>query len=112
MRIGVIEEVAEQINKACTTIGFFFITNHGVPQKIIDRSFAVSKKYFSLPMEEKMKVRMNRHQCGHMPPDIAVHNDTFEDRNTALTAQHSEAFKFNFDLTRDDFEYGKNVRFR
>ena len=89
--------VAEQLNIACSNIGFFFVTNHGISEDVISKSFEISKEYFSLPFEEKMKVRMNRHQCGYMPPDVAIHNDTFEIRNTALTAQHSEAFKFTFD---------------
>ena len=104
--------VAEQLNIACSNIGFFFVTNHGISEDVISKSFEISKEYFSLPFEEKMKVRMNRHQCGYMPPDVAIHNDTFEIRNTALTAQHSEAFKFTFDLNQDHPDFGKNIRFR
>lgn len=109
---GAIDEVAGQMHRACTEIGFFFIVNHGMDADIVERAFDASRQYFDLPFEEKMKVRINRHQCGYMPPDIAVHNDTFEERNTAMASQHSEAFKFTFDLDADDPDYGKNIRFR
>ncbi|MAQ55612.1 MAG: hypothetical protein CMM82_01840 [Rhodospirillales bacterium] len=107
-----IKDVSIQLKDACNETGFFFIINHNIDQNIIDSSFEHSEKYFSLPMHEKMKVRQNRHQCGYMPPDVAVHNDTFENRETALNTQRSEAFKFSFDLDSDDPDFGKNVRFR
>jgi isopenicillin N synthase-like dioxygenase len=107
-----IQDVSIQLKRACNEIGFFFVINHNIDQKIIDSSFEHSEKYFSLPMNEKIKVRQNRHQCGYMPPDVAVHNDTFENRQTALNTQRSEAFKFSFDLNSDDPDFGQNIRFR
>tara|TARA_B110000116_G_scaffold12941_1_gene10494 strand:+ start:1332 stop:2369 length:1038 start_codon:yes stop_codon:yes gene_type:complete len=104
--------VAEQINQACKEIGFFFIVNHNMDQSIIDRAFDKSKIFFNLPMSEKMKVLMNKHQCGYMPPNVSVHNDTFETRKTATRPQISEAFKFTTDLDPSDPDFGKNRRFR
>lgn len=109
---GAIDDVAARIRQACIDIGFFYVINHGMDAGMIARSFAVSRAYFALPFEEKMKVRMNRHQCGYMPPDVAVHNDTFETRKGAYSTQPSEAFKFTFDLAPDDPDYGRNIRFR
>jgi isopenicillin N synthase-like dioxygenase len=109
---GAIDEVAGEIHRACTEIGFFFIVNHGMDEGIVEHVFEASRGFFALPMEEKMKVRMNRHQCGFMPPNVAVHSDTFETRQDALRAQISEAFKFTFDLGPDDPDFGKNRRFR
>jgi isopenicillin N synthase-like dioxygenase len=103
---GAIEQVADGIRHACTEIGFFFITNHGMDAGIVERAFDASRAYFALPMDEKMKVRMNRHQCGYMPPNVSVHTDTFETRQESLRAQVSEAFKFTFDLDPDDPDYG------
>ena len=111
-QVGAIDDVAEQLRRACTEIGFFFIVDHGMDGGIVARAFDASRRYFALPFEEKMKVRMNRHQCGYMPPDVAVHNDTFEERATAMASQHSEAFKFTFDLDAGDPDYGQNIRFR
>ncbi|MBL4926650.1 isopenicillin N synthase family dioxygenase [Fuscibacter oryzae] len=40
--------------------GFFYLTGHGVPQALIDRLVAASKKFFALPPEEKLKIEMVR----------------------------------------------------
>ena len=47
-----------------------------------------------------------------MPPNVSIHNDTFEKRKTATKPQLSEAFKFTFDLDPEDPDFGKNRRFR
>lgn len=107
-----VADVARQMHRACTEIGFFYIVNHGMDEGVVARSFDIARAYFALPFEVKMKERMNRHQCGFMPADVAVHNDTFETRNNAYNTQPTEAFKFTFDLDPDDPDYGKNIRFR
>ena len=48
--------VATEIGKACRDIGFFYVTNHGVPQTLIDAVFAQSKRFFALPHDEKMRI--------------------------------------------------------
>ena len=75
--------VAESIYHACSGIGFMFIVNHGMDNTIVERCFESSRKFFNLPETEKLKVRMNRHQCGYMPPNVSIHNDTFEKRKSA-----------------------------
>lgn len=109
---GAIEDAAQAFHAACTGMGFMFLVNHGIDEDIVARAFAASRKFHSLPMEEKLKVRMNRHQCGYMPPNVSVHSDTFETHQTARKAQVSEAYKFTFDLGPDDPDFGRNRRFR
>lgn len=109
---GAIEDTARAFHEACTGMGFLFLVNHGIDDGVIARAFDASRRFHALPMDEKLKVRMNRHQCGYMPPNVSVHTDTFETHKTARKAQVSEAYKFTFDLARDDPDYGKNRRFR
>jgi isopenicillin N synthase-like dioxygenase len=109
---GAVDDLAEQFHEACTGIGFMVLVNHGVDPAVSERAFDASRRFHALPFEEKMKVRMNRHQCGYMPPNVSVHADTFENRESALRPQPSEAFKFTFDLSPDDPDFGKGRRFR
>ena len=109
---GARERVAEELYEACTGIGFLFIVNHGIDGDIVARTFDASRRFFSLPIDEKLAVRMNRHQCGYMAPGISVHKDTFETRPDALRPQVSEAFKFTWDLDPSDPDHGQGVRFR
>jgi isopenicillin N synthase-like dioxygenase len=109
---GALERAADEFHAACTGIGFMVLVNHGIDGDIVERAFEASRRFHALPMDEKMKVRMNRHQCGYMPPNVSVHRDTFENRESALRPQPSEAFKFTFDLAPDDPDHGKGRRFR
>jgi len=45
--------VANQINKACTEIGFFMIKNHGINNDLLQNVQRVSKSFFDLPLSTK-----------------------------------------------------------
>jgi isopenicillin N synthase-like dioxygenase len=47
---------ARQIDGACTEIGFFAITGHGVPPEVISALSVKAHEFFALPPEEKRKV--------------------------------------------------------
>ena len=44
-----------EIRDACTTIGFFYIINHGVPQTVIDRAEEAAREFFAFPVETKRR---------------------------------------------------------
>jgi isopenicillin N synthase-like dioxygenase/tRNA(Arg) A34 adenosine deaminase TadA len=46
-------EVTEHLWDAATTVGFFIITGHGIPQKVIDDAFVASSAFFSQSVEDK-----------------------------------------------------------
>ena len=51
------EEIAHAIDKACTEIGFFAITGHGIPEEQIEALREVAVSFFALPESEKHAVR-------------------------------------------------------
>ncbi|MEK9660871.1 MAG: 2-oxoglutarate and iron-dependent oxygenase domain-containing protein, partial [Alphaproteobacteria bacterium] len=61
--------VSRSIGDACRNIGFFYIVNHGVPQKLIDDQFAWTKRFFDLPLTEKMALhqRNSPTTAGYVP---------------------------------------------
>ena len=48
--------VARQVGQACRDIGFLIISGHGIDPALIERTDAVSRKFFDLPLEDKMAV--------------------------------------------------------
>jgi isopenicillin N synthase-like dioxygenase len=52
--------VAREIERACRDTGFFYIVGHGVDTDAVGRLDRASRKFFSLPLEEKMKIAMAR----------------------------------------------------
>ena len=52
-------EISSQIREACTTFGFFYVTGHDVPVYLQDELEQLSHRFFALPSEEKMKIKMS-----------------------------------------------------
>ncbi len=50
--------VVEAIGRACGDVGFMYVKNHGVPAAATAAVAAASARFFSLPPEEKMAVRI------------------------------------------------------
>ena len=51
------ERVADMVDRTCRDIGFLVITGHGVPLDLIAEVDAVSRTFFDLPLDEKMRVK-------------------------------------------------------
>ena len=62
------QRVAAEIRSACVNAGFFYIVNHGIPQQAVDAMFAETRRFFELPLEEKLKLRAKNteHFCGYV----------------------------------------------
>ncbi|EOA32032.1 hypothetical protein CARUB_v10015276mg [Capsella rubella] len=52
-----VQNVISEIGEACEKWGFFQVINHGVPCDTRERLEKTAKKFFELPMEEKVKVK-------------------------------------------------------
>jgi isopenicillin N synthase-like dioxygenase len=63
-------KTARQIDAACTTIGFFAVTGHGVSDQVIADLYTASYAFFDLPAEQKLHVRRPRPEQnrGYIPP--------------------------------------------
>ena len=49
-----------QIADACSSWGFFQVTNHGISQDLIDEVWTQTRAFFALPIETKLKVLRSR----------------------------------------------------
>ncbi|MCX6018260.1 MAG: isopenicillin N synthase family oxygenase [Chloroflexi bacterium] len=47
-----------EISRTAHEVGFFYIAGHGIPQTLIDEMLTLSRRFFDLPEEEKLKVEM------------------------------------------------------
>ena len=59
-------EIAPKLRAALEDIGFLVIVNHGIPQALIDRTFAQAKRFHDQDMDAKLAVLMNEHNNGYM----------------------------------------------
>ncbi|MEZ5670478.1 MAG: 2-oxoglutarate and iron-dependent oxygenase domain-containing protein [Alphaproteobacteria bacterium] len=51
------QRVGRAIDRACTDIGFLTIVGHRVPDDLVRHTYDVSKQFFDLPLDEKMRVK-------------------------------------------------------
>jgi len=87
--------LARELRRACETIGFFYVANHGVPQKIVDDVFDATRRYFALPVEKRLELRMDeRFRRGFMPQGINQHPGYAPDLK--------ESYEYALDLPLDD----------
>ncbi|KAL8284293.1 hypothetical protein RQP46_005042 [Phenoliferia psychrophenolica] len=61
--------LALKVQNACITAGFFYVSNHGIPQEVLDAAFRQAKLFFSQPVEKKMLVDMRNGSSfkGYLP---------------------------------------------
>jgi isopenicillin N synthase-like dioxygenase len=89
--------VAQAIRDACEGAGFFYLTGHGVPQDAIGEIFAASQRFFAMPLDERMKVRLtigpNR---GYQPLGARIYT------GQADAPDLNESFKYQHELPEDD----------
>ena len=50
--------VAHKIGAICQTVGFFYISNHGVAPSLVDKAYALAKDFFDQPFETKDRLNM------------------------------------------------------
>jgi len=96
---GALQTLGAEVRQACETVGFFYVTNHGVPQELIDRIFEHSKRFHALPSDEKLKLRINDYNIGYLPMNASVqshstvHEATKPNQNASYFITHeSDAF--------------------
>ncbi|XP_078442542.1 azadirone synthase LFS-like isoform X1 [Wolffia australiana] len=56
------------IRQACLEHGFFYLVNHGIEEEFLGKVFDGSRRLFSLPLQEKMKLLRNEGHRGYTPP--------------------------------------------
>ena len=62
-----LDRVATQFRRASERVGFLVIINHGVYAEEKQRVMDVARRFFDLPLAEKMKIRINDDAVGYMP---------------------------------------------
>ncbi|MBK19607.1 MAG: penicillin synthase [Rhodospirillaceae bacterium] len=63
------ELIAAEVGNACRDNGFFYISNHGVDQSLIDGAFAEANRFFDQPAEWKDRWKKQGFSNGYEPPE-------------------------------------------
>ncbi|KAG2327993.1 hypothetical protein Bca52824_010721 [Brassica carinata] len=85
------------LKQACLESGFFYVINHGLSEELKDETFEQSKKFFALPLEEKMKVLRNKKNRGYSPV-----LDQILDPENQVQGDYKECFFIGIEGPKDD----------
>ena len=97
--------VARQIRDACLNTGFFYISNHGVSERLIAETIAANRTFHARPIEEKLRLKLNRWHRGFEPfaASKLVSSKRFE---PAKQANQLESYVVRQEVRADDPGYG------
>src|ERR1051325_8688852 len=65
-RPGALVAAARQVHDTLTTVVFFVLTGHDIPQPLIQRTFAEARRFHALPIAKKLALKLNEHNNGYM----------------------------------------------
>jgi isopenicillin N synthase-like dioxygenase len=91
-------ETVSVLRDACEKIGFFYLANHGVPERLQSGIFEEAKRFFSLPAEFKMDPALGvtpQRNRGYQPMSSRLYSN-------AGAPDLNEGFKYQLDLPPDD----------
>jgi len=102
-----LKRIAAEAGAACRDVGFFYVVNHAVDQRLIAAAFEQSRRFFALPLAEKQalaieKVGGNRGYSGML----------HEALDPARGPDMKEAFNVGLELAPDDPDLVSGQPFR
>lgn len=88
--------VAAAMRRAAEDIGFFYISNHGVPEATIARAEAAARRFFASPQAQKLSVAMHggRHRGFLRIGEAKMHGGALSDLK--------ESYVWGLDIAEDD----------
>lgn len=90
-------DLARRIAEACQGLGFFYVTNHGIPQATIDEMFAAAAAFCALPLADKEEISLLQSvsYTGYLPM-LVMGNDA------SLKGNLHETFQITSEFAPDD----------
>lgn len=92
-----IQKSVSLLRQACLDSGFFYVVNHGISPEFMDEVFSQSKRFFSLPLDEKMKLLRNEKHRGYTP-----FLDEHLDPGNQIHGDYKEGYYIGVEVPEDD----------
>ncbi len=87
--------LAHAVARTCEDTGFLVVANHGVPQRLVDDTFAAAAQFFARPDSDKLALKIGQYNIGYLPFGGQVVRHSPVNKNTKPN------FSESFYITRD-----------
>lgn len=101
------EGFVKDLGHACRDTGFFLVSGHGIPQSLIDDTFAEADQFFGLPeaVKQASDIRLSCSNRGWSAEGTENLDDSLPDQ-----VDRKEAFNIGLELADDDPRMGQPFR--
>lgn len=105
------ERAADAIQNACRQTGFFYVSNHRVPARLIDAQFDAAKRFFDLPLDDKLAIHMKKSPttAGYEPIGGQT-LDSQDDKAEKAPPDLKESFYCGLETAPDDPRFPRPLR--
>jgi isopenicillin N synthase-like dioxygenase len=93
---GADDKVARELLPVMESWGAFQLIDHGVPQEIMDGGFSATKHFFTLSLEDRLAIKVDKNNRGYVP----MHQSHYPGNKPDL----KESFNVGMGLTEADPE--------
>ena len=87
--------LARAVARTCEDTGFLVVANHGVPQRLVDDTFAAAAQFFARSDADKLALKIGQYNIGYLPFGGQVVRHSPVNKNTKPN------FSESFYITRD-----------
>ncbi len=103
------DELAHELRRIQENIGFYVVINHGVSQALIEQGYDALRRFFSLPLEDKLKIKINEKSVGYVPIRSTVYVTSKFNKNTRKDL--NETITIARERPADDPDIQRGLRF-
>jgi isopenicillin N synthase-like dioxygenase len=103
-------KAATQLRWAFENVGFYYLSGHGVPQSLIDRTYEAAARFHAQPRTKKLALKVNEHNIGYLPISDAASLSPQAAAQGRKPSQN-EAYFLRRERARDDPAVIANKRF-
>ncbi|MDH5747864.1 MAG: hypothetical protein OEY85_00995 [Rhodospirillales bacterium] len=104
-----LEPLAEQLRYAASEIGFFTLKNSGIDEAKVERAATATRDFHALPMEAKLKLKIDQNQRGYVPPRATLVKHSTYNENTKFDS--NETFVVSTELDEEKFGVSPGTHF-
>ena len=78
------DALARELRDIQENIGFYVVTNHGIPEAPIKNAYTALQEFFALPLEEKLQLKISEKSVGYVPAGSTVYVTSTVNENTKV----------------------------
>jgi isopenicillin N synthase-like dioxygenase len=99
--------LADQLREACEQVGFLALKNHGIDDRLLERTIEQNKRFCALPLEQKLKIKIDQNQRGYIQPKATMIKHSTYHEHSKFDLNETTVFATDFAPDHPQVKAGK-----